>query len=792
VKFTYSWLSDYVTIKLSPTELAAKLTMLGFEVESQRSTLPNLEGVGVGRVLSCEALPKSDHLKICTVDSGAATYTVVCGAPNVAAGQLIAFAVPGTVLPKGMRIEKRTIRGVESSGMICSEAELGLSDEADGILVLDANAKVGTPLNRLLNADTIFEINVTPNRPDCLGIIGVAREIAALTQKPLQAPKPRIRETGNKIQTAVKISIKDKNACPRYAARLVENIQIGPSPKWLADRLQAVGIRPISNVVDVTNYVMMETGQPLHAFDFANAADGKITVRKAQAGERFQTLDEKTHTLQDTDLLICDGERPVALAGVMGGLNSEVSPETKDVLLECAYFEPTGIRKTAKRLSIGSESARRFERGVDPNGIPAALARATELILKTAGGVARGAIDVYPKKIKPAVVTYRPERANQVIGKALRETEMAAILKRLQFSIAKQKAAWRVAIPTFRPDLTREIDLIEEIARVYGYDRIEPNMRATVSLRNDRDRSEMAGERIRNTLTGLGISEAVTVSLLDPRTARAFLPLDATGIAVLNPLSEDLSTMRPSILTTLLSSTAYNLNRKNVDFGLFEIGSAFWLDKSGAVIEKNRIGAVLSGETVRQNWQDKGRAFGPADLKGMLETFAERMRLPAFRFEGGGRLPYFTDSWRLSINGEAAGDAGLLSEQCRGMYGIDAAVYGFEFDLDVLYKHIDWNRQAKATPRFPAVERDISFVIDESYPAAKIDDLIRSAGGEFLEKHRLFDLYTGQQVPPGKKSMTYALHFRAPDRTLREAEIDARQKSILASLEQDAGATLRT
>ncbi len=767
--------------------------MLGFEVESQRSTLPPLDGVVVGKVLACDPIPKSNHLKICKVGAGADPLTVICGAPNVAVNQLVAFAGPGTVLPNGLRIERKNILGVESSGMICSEAELGLSDDADGILVLDKKAKAGRPVLDFLKSDTIFEINVTPNRPDCLGIIGVAREIAALTQKPLLIPKPKFREGTKRIDTSVKISIKDVTACPRYAARLIENVRIGPSPKWLAERLLAVGIRPISNIVDVTNYVLMETGQPLHAFDFANVKGSHIIVRKARAGEAFQTLDEKKHTLQENDLLICDGERSVGLAGVMGGLNSEVTPETKNVLLESAHFEALTIRKTAKRLGITSEASRRFERGVDPNGVLHALSRATELIVETAGGtVARGALDVYPKKIKPKVVTYRPERANQVIGKKIRDQEMASIFKRLQFTVLKQKAGWRVTVPTFRPDLTREIDLIEEIARVYGYDRIEPSLHTNFALQKHQNVTEKTTDRIRNVLTGLGLHEAVTVSLMSPREAKAFLLEQSKALEVINPLSEDLSTMRSSLLATLLSSTAYNLNRKINDFGLFEIGSAFWRSHSGSVVEKRRMGAVITGAAVNQSWRDKARSFTSADLKGFLELFAERMRLPSPVFKPLTTSPYLLDGWEVTLSGESIGNAGLVNERCRALYGIDAEVYSFELDFETLQKQIDWSRMAKPIPRYPAVERDISFIVDETVPAGTIDELIKNTGGAFLEKRTLFDLYSGKQVPPGKKSMTYSLHFRAPDRTLREAEIDGWQKSILQALEQTAGATLRT
>jgi len=767
--------------------------MLGLEVESQRSALPNLRGVIVARVTACENHPRADRLKICTVDTRDERLTVICGAPNVAPQQLVAFAPIGATLPNGLRIQKRNIRGIDSYGMICSEAELGLSNEAEGILVLDGKAKVGEGLKTALDADTIFEVNVTPNRPDCLGIIGIAREIAAYSRKPLRMPKPKYR-AGGAASRSVKIIIKNAQACPRYAARLIEDVKIGASPEWMAKRLQAVGIRPISNIVDVTNYVMQETGQPLHAFDFANLQGQRIIVRLAESGERFQTLDGKLHDLQKDDLLICDGVRPVAIAGVMGGLNSEVSESTQSVLLECAYFEPLGIRKTAKRLGISSEAARRFERGIDPNGISYAIERATELLLIVAGGKISGRkfIDVYPKNIKPATVTFRPPRAQQIIGKAIRESDMQSIFNRLQFKVSQQKKEWRIVAPTFRPDITREIDLIEEVARVYGFDRIEPNLRSNIALQSRRHEVEIVTDKLRSLFTGIGLYEAVTISLLAPHQADVFLPEGAQRLMVRNPLSEELSTLRSSVLATLLISAAYNLNRKTTNFGLFEIGSVFWKEKSGKIIETCRIGAVLSGEVIHQSWRDKGQAFAPADLRGLLDMVSDRLHTPAIEFHEVEPSSVIESGWHLRMAGKPLGMAGKLNRSCLSTYDIGAELHAVELDIDTLLRNINWTIKAKAIPRFPAVERDISIVVDQVVPAGRISELLQRAGGEYLESFVLFDTYSGQQVSTGKKSMTYALRFRAADRTLRENEVDTWQVDILRHLQQEIGATLRT
>lgn len=768
--------------------------MLGFEVESQHSTVPKLDGVVVARVAACQAHPRSEHLKICTVETGREKVQVICGAPNVAVDQLVAFASPGTLLPNGVRIEKRNILGVESSGMICSGAELGISEEADEILVLNGRARTGEALGHLLETDSVFEVNVTPNRADCLGIIGIAREVAALERKALRLPKPTFRETGEKTATSVKVEIHDLKACPRYAARLLRNVRIGPSPDWLARRLRAIGLRPIFNIVDATNYVMMETGQPLHAFDFAHITDGRIVVRKAAADEQFQTLDGKMHPLSSDDLLICDALRPVALAGVMGGLNSEVSSSTRDVLLECACFEPLGIRRTAKRLGIRSESAHRFERGVDPNGIPYALDRAAAIMLRIAGGEAhKGTVDLYPRKALPATVTFRPPRASQLVGKALRGTEMASIFKRLHFAVdRRRKDRWKVRVPTFRPDLTREIDLIEEIARLHGYERIQPIVRAPISLQHNRNCGEDGSERIRRLLTGMGMFEAVSLSLLAPRHAELFLPASAQALRLRNPLSEELSALRPSVLATLLASVAYNINRKNDDFGLFEIGSVFWRTTAGHIGEARHVGGVLTGNALAPSWRDCGRALESADIRGILEILADRLHLPGFSFvvqEGGSCL---CEGWSVHLAGKPVGFAGRIDQACLTAYGIENAVYAFELDLNSLLEQIDWHHQARAIPRFPAIERDISIVVDANVSAERIGHIIREAGAEFLEGVALFDLYVGPPIAPGQKGMAYALRFRAPDRTLREDEVDVWQANIVRCLHQEVAATIRT
>ncbi|MDZ7360723.1 MAG: phenylalanine--tRNA ligase subunit beta [candidate division KSB1 bacterium] len=793
MKFTYNWLKEYVDTPLSPQEIGAGLTMLGLELEGMSSTVPSLDGVVVGKVLSCEAHPQSTRLHVCQVNIGREELKVVCGAPNVAAGQLVAVAPPGTTLPDGMKIEARPIRGVESYGMICSEAELGLSEEAETILVLNGEAKPGQFLRDIVEQDFVFEINVTPNRPDCLGVIGVAREVGLLTGTPLQRRKIKLKESAAAIEKLAKVQIKDPIGCPRYAARLIQNLKIGASPQWLARRLRAVGSRSISNIVDVTNYVMLETGQPIHAFDFELLEKSKIVVQRAKNGEKFQTLDEKEHTLQDSDLLICDGERAVALAGVMGGLNSEVSSSTRHVLIECAYFDPLTVRRTAKRLGIASEAARRFERGTDPNGIPFVINRAAQLMQEVAGGdIAAGIIDAHPKPMTPVKIDFRPKRAYHVLGMQIPQKKMAAILSQLECKIVPKGTTWKVTAPTFRPDLTREIDLIEEVARVHGFNEVPAKTRFDIAFSNERNLQEEVHEKLRQAMTGLGADEAMTYSLLARQRAGKFLEGHRQILTLLYPLSEDLAVLRPYVIATLLNSLAYNLNRKNFDAWLFEIGSVFWRETEKPVCEERRLGAVFSGNSASPSWLGASRPLSVFDIRGFLAEMSQRLRLPELQFVPLQNHPFIKSGWQLRCNDQSLGVAGELSSDVLALYDIEMPVFAFELSIENLLALIDWQRVVKPVPRYPAIERDLAIITPRQVEAEKVLATIEKAGGEFLESVRLFDLYTGKQIPSDKKGMAFALIFRAADRNLRDEEVEAWHRQIVQKLEQEVGAQLRT
>ncbi|MDD5475559.1 MAG: phenylalanine--tRNA ligase subunit beta, partial [Syntrophales bacterium] len=599
------WLRDYVDIKLSPEELAEVLTMAGLEVESVTPGGPDFTGVVVSRITSVMPHPDADKLVICDVDSGSGTIRVVCGAPNVREGLLAPLAPVGATIPGGYTVKHTKIRGQDSRGMLCSEEELGIGDDCSGIMMLDESLAPGEDLRRALGLeDTVFDIAVTPNRPDCLSIIGIAREVAALTGSELRYPDSTCRESGDPIEAEASVEIHSPHLCPRYTARLIRNVTVGPSPAWVRTRLEAVGLRSINNIVDATNFVMMETGQPLHAFDYAFLEEGRIVVRGAEENESFVSLDEKTRALKGDTLMICDGVKPVAIAGIMGGLNSEVQDGTDTILLESAYFDPVSIRKTARLLGMSTDAAFRFERGVDPEGVVKALDRAAQLISDLSGGtVAPGLIDEYPRTIvPPPVITLRTARVRQVLGHSIEPSGMESILLSLEMKVERAGMDdFSVTPPTFRGDLTREIDLIEEVARVNGYDNIPSTIPHLAPLsRADRER-ESIDNLIKNAFTGMGYSEVIHYSFTSPDSSRLLgYPENNESwrfVKIANPLTEDGSVMRTTLVYGLLLCAKKNLNLGNNTLKLFETGKVFINTREGSLpLEKERLGGLITGE----------------------------------------------------------------------------------------------------------------------------------------------------------------------------------------------------
>lgn len=804
MKIVQSWLHDYIRFSLSPERIAERLGKLGLEVASVDRPGEKYSGFVVGEVITCEKHPKADRLTVCQVDVGTSVLQIVCGAPNVQAGQKVAVGLAGAFVPrnqhdpegKPFQLSRVVLRGVESSGMICSEYELDIGSDADGILVLDPDAKAGAPLSKHLGLDdVVYDIEVTANRPDWMSHLGVAREIGILLKKPVKRPPAKLKEGKVGIGTCLAIEVTDRENCPRFAARMIRGVTIGPSPAWLQHRLRNAGLRPINNVVDVTNYVMYETGHPLHAFDYALLEGGKIVVRQAPPGMRFTTLDGKEHNLPVGAVMVCDARREISIAGIMGGANSEIRETTKDVVLEAAYWKPSSIRKTSKSLGISTDASQRFERGADPNGVPYALDRAAELLLSFAGGdLLRGRIDVYPKKIRPRKISLRVERVNSVLGTSLSRKEIASLLALLGCGATGGKpGVCACEIPTYRVDIEREIDLIEEVARVYGYDNIEAKTTASLAL----DQSfpgRSPSEAIREVLSGAGFAEALTVSMQDEQRARL---TGVTPVRILNPLGKEMTYLRTSLIPGLLETVRRNQNFGNTDLRFFEIGHVFRLDPASGrhlvedFTEEERVALLLAGEATPRQWSSPARKADIFDLKGAVASLVEKLSLDKAGFISYSTSDGLTESTlSIDIHGGYAGSLGKVREDILSGFGIDGEVYVAELLISSLTPRKV--RSYEQLPRYPKVLRDISLFVNREVRVGDLEEAIRKAGGELLVGVELFDVYEGERAPAGKKSLAFSLALLSRQKTLTDEEIEASLRPIVNALEQEFGATLRS
>lgn len=791
MKVTYNWLKTYVDFDLTPEELVNTLTMLGLEVDSMKQVNWEFDGIVVGEVLAKDQHANAEKLSVCQVNIGSARLSIVCGAPNVDVGQKVPVAMSGTRLPGGMEIETTEIRGVESQGMICSESELGISSRADGIMVLENNVVPGQKLRDILGTgDVVIDVDVTPNRPDCFGVFGIAREIAAVTGGELKKPAIEIKEGQDSISDLFKVTINDREKCPRFTARYIADVDIKPSPWWLAQQLEAVGIRPINNVVDITNFVMMETGHPLHAYDYDLLAGSEIIVKTADEGEEFTTLDEATHKLNQEFLMICDGEKSVGIGGVMGGLNTEVSEKTTKVLLECAYFNPVTIRRASKRLGYVTEASKRFERGVDPNGLRYALDRAAQLIAELGGGtVAKDAIDMYPTRIEPKNVQLRSQRVFDLLGVEIPGDDIESILSRLDFEV-QGKNDFTVSVPTFRPDVTREADLIEEVARVYGYDNIPPDTSAVIEQLGLRNPSEAMMTRIRSALTAIGFSEVITYVLNRKNHAELFLEDGADSIQLLNPISEDMSTLRTSVLTGLLNTLRWNINRKNNNLKIFELGTVFSKSDKGPR-ERIRVSGALTGYSLSESWQRETAELNLFDAKGTVEYLLNRNMMRDWYFSPKAGDTITNNTIAVEVGSQTIGFVGEVKKQILNEFDVEQPVFVFDLSFDAFLEHCETERQFKPIPRFPPIVRDIAIVVEESVDSESVAKEISVNGGEFLQEVRLFDVYRGEQVGANSKSLAFTLTFYSLERTLTEKEIDERISQTLESLSKKYSAQLR-
>ena len=790
---TYNWLKEFVDFQYAPQDLCDQLTMIGLEVDALEEIGGHLDSVIVARLESVEKHPDADRLTVCQVNNGTEVVQVVCGATNHKTGDLIALAQPGSVLPGDFKIKKSKIRGQVSQGMLCSEKELALAKDSPGIMILPPGLTLGQPVFEALGLkDFQIEIGLTPNRPDCLSVVGVAREVAALCGQKLKLPVSQISEAADSIEQQTSVIIENSEGCPRYAARMIKNIKIGPSPDWMVRRLEAVGMRSINNVVDVTNYVMMELGHPLHAFDFSFLQDQKIVVKSAQQGEKFKTLDDQEHSLTTDDLMICDGQQSVALAGVMGGLDSEVKDNTNTILLEAAYFNPTMIRRTSKRYGLHTESSHRFERGADIDMIPVALDRAASLIAELAGGqVLSGIIDIYPRQLDPVILEISVKKAKKLLDIPVDCDKIKKIFESigLQTQAGNCSDCLQVKVPSFRPDIEREVDLIEEVARLYGYDQIPVTMPVGTVDAQLPPLRQLLQKTLRQAIVAAGFSEAMNYSFVaaDSLEKIGVTAADSRSVQVkiLNPLSEDQSVMRTSLVPSLLETVARNLNYRSSDLSLFELRPIFLTQpENGQCSEPLSLTAVMSGQREPEGWAQSSAVVDFYDIKGVVEEILAEVNIYNVSFDSSFSQPYLHPgkSCRLMVGKQLLGFLGEVHPDVLTRFDIDQPVYLFELNVESLIAIAGKHTQFKALSRFPDVKRDSALLLDETVSADQVMDIVNRSNVRFVESATIFDLYTGKGVPAGKKSLAIRVCYRDLEKTLTEIEVSKSHDKLIRSL----------
>ena len=827
MKVTLNWLKQYVDFNWSPEELTERLTMLGLEVEGVQKISGAFDGIFVAQVITRDKHPNADKLSLCRVNDGTGERQIVCGAQNFKAGDKVPLILPGASLPlkpgdtEPFTIKVGKIRGVESHGMLCSHEELGLDPAAighkqeDGLLILREDAKVGQPFGEYLGrsgSDVVYDLEVTPNRPDLNSVIGIAREIAAVTGNPLRIPELKIQNEKLKIAELVSVRIEDAELCPRYTARVIQGVKVGPSPDWLKSTLEKVGIRSLSNVVDVTNYVMLECGQPLHAFDYhliarsgsrdtaANQAlstessnQPTIIVRRAVAGEKFKTLDNQERTLTNEMLLIADEQKGIALAGVMGGANTEINNSTVDVLIESAYFAPANIRRTSKLLGLRSESSYRFERGADVDICDWASQRAAQLILETAGGqLAGGVVDVQPETKAEKQITLHFAKSKDLLGLGISHADQVGYLNKLGLNtVAQQPGECTFSLPSWRVDLKREVDLIEEVGRLFGIDKI-PSTPPRGALGSNAFDSvyDQIGE-VRRILAGLGLNEAQGQTLI---ASTEFGVRNAESVMLANPLSSDMDVLRPSLLPGLIHSLRHNVSRKNYDVALFEVGRVF-TNVNGQTKENRSVAIAITGQRALPFWSGDDRAakFDNYDLKGLVEEMLEQFGLRGIAFgKRADSTALFLESAAVTLGGKLPlGELGQLLPTLAKKYDLRDAVFLAEFNLDLLLSKRNPAKSFKALPQFPSSRRDVAMLVPEAVTHEAVLQSVKQAKAANLETVELFDVFRGQGVPAGQKSLAYAFTYRAADKTLTDADVNTAHAKVLETLKTQLQAELR-
>ncbi len=805
MKVALRWLAEWVDLPASTDALLERLTLGGLEIEGVERTGPDLSGLVVGHVVACERHPNADRLSVCRVDAGGGgePLEVVCGAPNVAAGQKVAFAPHGATLPDGTKLKRAKIRGVTSNGMICSARELGLGDDAGGILVLDAGLAPGAPLGEALGAgDTVIDVEITPNRGDWASMLGMAREVRAHFGGPLRLPATAPTESGPPAAGLAHVSIADPEGCPLYVARVVRGVQVGPSPRWLAERLESAGMRSINAVVDVTNLVLLELGQPLHAFDLAALRGREVRVRRAAPGEKIVTLDGQTRDLAPDDLVIADAERAVAVAGVMGGAESEVGPATRDVLIESAQFHPTRVRRTARRLGLHSEASYRFERGIDPEGVARAADRAARLLAELAGGeVASGRIEVRGTPLpRTPEVRIDPGRVNRLLGTDLSPARVAELLERADFRVRREAQQLVAEVPSWRSDVHRPEDLVEEVARLHGYDRIPATLPVAALQPVARPASLDLVARVQDVLAGQGLAECVTLPFASPAAPdRLGLGPDdrrRRQVRLANPLVEEDAILRTSLVPSLLAAARQNLDRQADVVRLFEVSPVFLGRAAGELPDQRLHAAGILTQSERPSlWQPRE----PIPLFFLAKGLAERalfdLGYAPWCRPGGeeGAEPFLHPgaSELVGVGERVIGSVGELHPAVAGRFAIDVPCAVFELDLSALGELPRRAARFREPSRQPRVRRDLAVLLDRTQAAGDVLDAIRRAGGPQLVAAEIFDRYEGKGVPEGKVSVAFRVAFQRDERAFTEAEIAKLMERVVEAVRRGFGGELR-
>ncbi|OQW95145.1 MAG: phenylalanine--tRNA ligase subunit beta [Verrucomicrobia bacterium A1] len=794
-----SWLKDYVDFNDTPQGLAQKLTLSGTEVEGIETIGSTYDGIVVGEVLKVDKHPNADKLTLCTVNTGSGEMTVVCGAPNVKPGIKAPFARVGVTLANGMKLKAAKIRGVESQGMLCAEDELGISADHSGLLILDAKWPAGTPLSTVLGPpETVLELEITPNRPDCLSVIGIAREVAALYGTEVRWPPIKPAESDPAVETLTRVEIEDTDGCPRYTARVLTGVKLGPAPDWMRKRLELSGVRPISNVVDITNYVMLECGQPLHAFDQKLLDGGRIVVRRFRAGEKLSTLDGIERPMSPQMLVIADAKRPVAVAGVMGGAGSEINDRTSTVLLESAYFKPQDNRATSKKLGLSTESSYRFERGIDIGTVEWASRRAAALMQEHAGAaLARGVIDVYPKPRTEQTIVCRYERVRSLLGLDLAAAQITKVLESLGLSVTESvEKSCTVKIPTFRVDLEAEVDLIEEVARIHGLDKLPaPSPRAEVVPGAD-DRPTRAEIVCRNNLVGLGLREVMNYSFVADKLLDLLNPLDADQRVVLpNPVNLEQGTLRNALTPQMVETLGRNLAHQQTEAAFFELGRVFFLNAEGRPDEESRLAIGLMGPVGRTG-MDRHRGVQPDEMflwiKGIWEQLARAQGIA--RWELIETTRSHLEAGRaaaLIVAGQDIGVLGLLKSAIRKEWRITGPAAVLEIRTAPLLEHVFDSQSFAALAQYPSVVRDAALIVGEGVRHEDVLNVVKKAAPKELERVELFDIFSGEGIGAGRKSLAYSFTYRSLTRTLTDEDANGYHEQVKDALKRELGVEVR-